>query len=176
MQNGTHGAVDFSNFVPLDTIEHEVRSLDGQPTGWIVMLNDVSHPKAQAHINDQQRRRLRREALQEQAMVNGRKYTAEERTPDEAKLDNIKWLVSRIVDWTPIRLPFISPEPITFSDEAATRVLMHPKMGFVLNQLIDVLMAEKSFTPRSGTASKPSLSGNSLSQPQTTAEQPTERN
>jgi hypothetical protein len=168
--NGSGGAVDFSAFVPLDTIEHEVLAPDGSRTGWVITLCDVSHPKAQAHINDQTRRRLHKEKLQEQAMVNGRKYQADERSVDESRLDNVRWLTSRIVDWTPVRLPFISAEPVRFSDEAATRALMHPKLTFVLTQLVDVLVAERSFMQRSPMASEPSPSASSFSPPESPTE------
>lgn len=173
MNGNGSGAVDLSGAIPLDTIQHEVLAPDGSPTGWVIELCDVSHEKAQRHINDKARRRLHKERLQEQAQVNGRKYQADERTVDEAKLDNVRWLVSRMVDWTPVRVPFISAEPIRFSDEAATRVLMHPKLGFVVGQLVDVLIAERSFMPRSATESGHSPSAASPSLPESQTEQPT---
>lgn len=164
--NGNGGAVDFSAFIPVDTIEVEIKAPDGSPTGWTISLCDSSHPKAQAHLDEQARRRLRREAQIEAAQVNGRKFHSEERTPDESKLDNVRWLVSRVVGWTPVKLGIISPDLLHFSDENAVRVFMHPKMAFVLSQLLDVIVAEKSFMPRSAQTSVPSLSAPSPSLPE----------
>lgn len=172
--NGNGEAVDFSAFIPVDTIDVEIKAPDGSPTGWTVSLCDASHPKAQAHLDDQARRRLRREAQIEAAQVNGRKFHGEERTPDQAKLDNVRWLVSRVVGWTPVRLTIISPDMLQFSDENAIRVFMHPKMNFVLAQLLDVIMAEKSFMPRSAQTSVPSPSAPFLSLPESLTDSHTE--
>jgi hypothetical protein len=160
MNEANNGAAaDLSALIPLDTIEYEVKAPGGvQGTGWIITLCDDAHPKAQAYQNERARERLRKERMIEQAQVNGRKYQADERTPDEERERNAKWIVSRIVGWTPVKLPGFGDEPLAFSDETATRVLMHPKMGWLFAQLIDVVTADRSFTPRSDKTSATSPS------------------
>jgi len=165
-----NGVVDLSSVIPVDTIEHEVLAPDGSRTGWIITLCDASYPKAQAHLDEERRRRMRKERLQEQAMVNGRKYHAEELSVEEDKARQTRWLVSRVVGWTTIKLPFISPDPITFSDDAAMRVFMHPKAGFVVSQLVDTLTADKAFMPRSPKESEISLSASSHYLPESPTE------
>lgn len=163
--------VDFSDFIPLDSMEHEVLKPDGTKTGWIITLCDASHPKAQAYDTEMTRRRLRKEAQREVQLASGRRPQLEEKSVDEARLENVRWLISRIEGWRPaIRLPVISQEPIAFSEEAATRVLMHPKMSFVVSQLLDILISEKSFMKRSAMESGHTPSDNLPSQYETKAE------
>ncbi|MBB4653016.1 hypothetical protein GGQ99_004800 [Aminobacter niigataensis] len=141
------GFVDITGFAPVDTIRYEVlKPGTTVGTGWFIEIADESHPNAMAWSNELARKNLKRRANLEAQQLNGRKIKAEERDPEEQKRENIGWVVSRIVGWTPVKLAFISPDPITYSEDAAYKVFMHPKMGWALGQLVDVIGDEKAFT------------------------------
>lgn len=142
--------VDFGDIVPVDSIHYEIRKGNGEGSGWSIEIADASHPRAQAWSNEQSRKTLRRQQMVEAQQANGRKVKPDDREPEEVRRDNIGWVLSRIIGWTPeIKLAFISEEPLAYSEENATKVFMHPKMGFALSQLIDVIGDEKSFTKAS---------------------------
>lgn len=141
--------VDFGDIVPVDSIHYEIRKANGEGSGWSIEIADASHPKAQAWSNEQARKNLKRQERIETQQLNGRKIKAEEKEPEEVRKDNIGWVLSRVIGWTPeIKLPFFD-EPLAYSEENAAKVFLHPKMGFALSQLIDVIGDEKSFTKAS---------------------------
>jgi len=157
----TH-AVDLSAFIPQDTADLEILKPGGvEGTGWTVTFAGPSHPKTIAFGNELSRKNLRRSRLIEAAQVNGKKFKPEEREVDEVRRENVSFVVSRIVGWTPVRLG--PGEPIAFSEEAATNLLIDPKLGWVLNQMTEFLAEERSFTKGSATtpASSPSDTSNS---------------
>lgn len=141
------GFVDLSGIVPVDVIRYEVlRPGTTTGSGWFIEIADESHPNAIAWSNEAARKKLKRQASLEAQQLNGRKIKAEERDPDEVKHENVGWVVSRIVGWTPVKLTFISPDPITYSEANAYKVFLHPKMGWALGQLVDLIGDEKAFT------------------------------
>lgn len=148
MPNDPSTTIDLSAFMPVDQVVYEV--LDPgktKKTGWKITLVPDWHPKAQAHSTANTRETLRRQARIEQAQVNGKKWKPEEKEPDEVRRENVDWVVSRIVDWTPVKIPLPGlPEVLTFSDENARVVLMRPEMNFVYAQLVELLVEEKTFT------------------------------
>ncbi|GJE14006.1 hypothetical protein [Methylobacterium longum] len=157
MSTQTGAVADFSAFLAVDQIPYEIMSLDGvTSTGWTWTISGPGHPKAVAHTNEQTKKSLRKARLVEQAQVNGKKYVAEERTAEDQRRDNLAWIASRVLGWSPMALPFITgdAEPIPFSDENVIKVLMHEKMGFVFTQLVDVVTEDKRFTQRSEPTSE----------------------
>lgn len=143
-------AVDLSALMPEETTVYEVRKPGSrEPTGWKIILAGISHPKAQAWSNAQQRRSLHRAAQVEAQQANGRKVKPDERELDEVTRENVGWVVSRIVDWTPVK---IGAETYVFSDQVATELLLQPKMGWVFVQLIEAITDETAFLPRSATS------------------------
>lgn len=142
-------AVDLTAFLPTEASILEMLSPAGAKTGWKITLNGPSDPKAVAWVNDDARRKLHKAKLIEQAQVNGKKYSAEEKTPDEARAENIAWVISRISDWTPVK---IGGEVYAFNDDSAGKLLIKPEMGWALQQIIDALNDERRFTPRSAKA------------------------
>ena len=138
----------------LDTLASDTATLEilkpggVEGTGWVITFAGPGHPKAIAWSNESSRRNLRKEQQIEQARANGKKYKAEDRDPEGIRRDNIRWAVAHIVDWTPVD---IGGGPITFSEEAATTLLLNPKMGFALLQMMEFLADDRSFTKRSAT-------------------------
>jgi hypothetical protein len=144
---------DFSAALPLDESVLTIEAPDGKPTTWRVTLAGPAHPKTVVWADRAARQNLRRQQMQEQAQVNGKKWKAEERTPEEQRRQNVEWVVARIVGWTPVRIEQFSPDPIPFSEPVAINLLSQPYMGFVFKQLVDYLSDEASFTKRSETIS-----------------------
>jgi hypothetical protein len=145
------GAIDISGAMPVDTgILDICRSGTAEPTGWKVTFAGPSHPKTLAWADKASRRNLRRQAEIEAAQVNGRKYKAEDRTPEDVRRDNVEWVVGRIVDWTPVK---IGQDVYAFSEAAAIELLLRPDMGWAFVQMVDYLAAETSFTRRSAKTS-----------------------
>ena len=142
-------AVDISGFMPAETIKYEVRksgSVEG--IGWFIELGGPSHPKALAWSEAATRRSLRRQAAQEAQQLNNRKVKPDERDPDDVRRENVEFVVSRIVTWSPLVLNGTRYE---FSDKAAVELLSKPEMGWVLLQILEVLGDERSFTKGSAT-------------------------
>jgi hypothetical protein len=143
-------AVDLMAILPADTATIEILKPGGtEGTGWIITFAGPGHDKAVAWQNEQGKRNLRKQAQIEQAQVNGKKYRSEDRDVDDVRRDNVSWVVSRILGWTPVRL---GGDPIVFSDVAATELLMQPRMAWALNQMVEFLADERSFTPRSASS------------------------
>lgn len=139
-------AVDLSEFIPLDEAVIEIKR-NGNPTGWKITLAGPAHPKTQTWATENSRRNIRRQQMMEQAQANGKKYKAEDRSVEDVRQENLGWVVSRIVNWTPVK---IGAETFPFSDENAIRLLARPTMGWAFNQIVEALDEERSFTKRSG--------------------------
>lgn len=146
--------LDLSGIAPVDTIQHEILKPGGiEGTGWVWDILGPSHPKAIAYNEDQQRKNLRRERQMEQQRQNGKKVVVEERTVEDQKRDMALWLASRVGGWNrSIKLIEVDPEPMAYSDDNVVKILINPKMGWIFNQIVDVITADSSFTKTSVVA------------------------
>ncbi len=150
MKTVNDGVIDLSSIIPTDTAVLEILKPGGlEGTGWKITFAGPAHPKAVAWSNEASRKNLRKQQQIEQAQVNGRKFKAEDKDPEEQRRENVSWVVSRITDWTPVRLG--PGDAITFSETAATDLLMKPELGFAFAQMVDFLADDRSFTQRSAT-------------------------
>ena len=144
--------VDLSSFRPIDASVLKIRQPGtATPTGWEVTFAGPSHPKTVAWSNDSARETLHRQAQIEAQQLNGRKIKPEEREVSDVRRENVRWVVSRILGWTPVRL---GPDGtvLEFSEKAATDLLVDPAFGWVYAQMIEFLNDERSFTKASATA------------------------
>ena len=145
--DGATAVADLTNDIPLLRAQlHIVKPGTATPTGWVWTMCGPAHPKTIAYQEAQTRERLHKAALIEQAQVNNRKYKAEEKKAVESNLEGVRWVVSRIETWTPVK---IGGETIEFSDDAATKLLMRPEMGQFFLQAVEFIQAERSFMPPS---------------------------
>lgn len=149
MKTETSEVVDLSFFLTTEESELEINSPDGKPTGWKIRLASPAHPQTVEWNEKSMRQNLHRQKLIEQAQVNGKKYIAEEKTPDEQRRENVDWVVARIIDWTPVKLPWGT---FSFSRKAAEDLLVRPEMNWALSQIMEALGEEKRFMKRSATA------------------------
>lgn len=132
-----------------DTAEMYV-VVNGKPTTWVWTFAGPGHPKAIAQADRVAREVLHRESEQEQARVNGRKWKASQRTPEEVRAANVTYVVERLVGWSPVRL---DGAELPFSEEAARKLLLDPRKATLLQQGIEFLADDKAFTKRSATTS-----------------------
>ncbi|OJW65480.1 MAG: hypothetical protein BGO65_12180 [Afipia sp. 64-13] len=140
---------DLTLDLPADTADLVVlKPGTNTPTGWVITLAGPNHPKTLAYKERKDREYLQKKARIEAAQVNGRKYKADEQSPEEAATGSIEWVVSRIVTWTPVK---IEAKIFEFSDAAAIDLLRRPVMGSYLQQIVDYLQAERAFMPSSAT-------------------------
>lgn len=139
--------VDLTGDLPADTFDFAVlKPGTATPTGWVITLAGPAHPKAVAFKNAAQRDRLQKEAAIEASQMNGRKVKPDAKTPDEEDQRTVKWLVSRIITWTPIK---IGAETIEFSDAAAIELFLRPVLAPLVSQIVEYLASERAFMPAS---------------------------
>jgi hypothetical protein len=143
-------AIDIGGILPQDETTIEIMKPGGiEGTGWKVTLAGPAHEKTQAWVLENTRRNLRKQQQIEAAQVNGRKFKPEDRDVTDARRENVEWVVSRIVDWTPVK---IGAETFPFSDAVAVDLLSRPALGFAFNQIVEAIGDERSFTKASVNA------------------------
>lgn len=140
-------AFDLSDLDASDEAVMEVYA-NGKPTGWLWTFAGPGHPKSIEQGNRLAKERLRKEAAQEQAVINGKKWKADEETVDEALARNVRIVTDRLLGWSPIQM---GGKDYPFTQENANALLMDRRKGQLLIQALEFLGDEKSFTPRSAS-------------------------
>jgi hypothetical protein len=142
-------AIDIGGMIPQDESVREIMKPGGlEGTGWMITLAGPAHAKTQAWTLENSRKALRRQQQIEAAQVNGRKFKPEDRDVADARRENVEWVVSRIVDWTPVK---IGPETFPFSDAKAVELLSRPTMGWAFSQIVEWIGDERVFTKGSAS-------------------------
>lgn len=150
MKGKTLEAIDLTGIMPSDTAVLDILKPGGtDPTGWKITFAGPGHEKTIAWANENARRDLRRQQRIEAAQINGKKYKPDDREPEEVRRENVEWVVSRIVDWTPIK---IGADVIAFTPERAVSLFLDRKMAWALGQCIEFLVDERSFSKGSPSA------------------------
>jgi hypothetical protein len=140
--------IDVGDFDAADESDMTVE-LNGKLTTWIWTFAGPGHDRTVAQSNRLSRERLHRDREQEASRVNGRKWKADEDTPDEMRQRNVGFVVERLLRWTPIKL---NGEELAFSSEAASKLLGDPRKVSLLTQALEFLGEQKSFIRRSATS------------------------
>ena len=122
--------------------------VNGRLTTWVWTFAGPGHPKGIAQSNRLSRQRLHEDREKEQSRVNGKKWKADEETPDEMRKKNANYVVERLLRWSPIKL---SGEVLTFSPDAAMKLLLDPRKVSLLVQALEFLNEDKSFIKRVAT-------------------------
>lgn len=134
---------DLGAFDAKDEITHNILNpVTDLPTGWLWTFYGPGHP-----VTVQMSERLSREILQErrakeQAQVNGKKWKADEREPQEFAREAATNIATRVKEFTPIRL---NGEQIVFSKEAVIQLLLDPKKGWLYAQIQNFLRDDANF-------------------------------
>jgi hypothetical protein len=133
--------------------------VNGRPTDWTWKFAGPAHPKTIAQNNRVSREQLAKRRLQEQAQVNSKKWKAPEQTPDELLEDNVNFVCERLLGWSSVKL---GGQDYPFSEENARALLRDRKKGALLQQAIEFILEDNSFTQRSDKTSQPSPSASSI--------------
>lgn len=143
----TAGAVEFSlsDFESADTSTMTVE-VSGKLTNWTWTFAGPGHPQTVEQSNRMARERLHQDRLKEQAITNGKKWKAPEETVDEVRERNVRSVVERIVDWSPVK---IDGQDYPFTPENAYKLLIDRRRVALLTQATEFLFADNSFTKRS---------------------------
>jgi hypothetical protein len=159
----TAAAVDDFDLSELDTVDEDVmdvRRKDGSETGWKWTFAGPGHSKSIEQSNRLAKERLRKEKAQEQAVINGKKWKAEDETPEEALDRNVRIVTDRLLGWSPIKM---NGEPLPFSIDNANAILKDRRKSHLLIQALEFLGDDAAFSGRSAMTSEHSLSDPSSS-------------
>lgn len=113
-----------------------------EPTGWTWTFFGPGHPRTIELADRVGREALKKSAARRQAQTNGKKWKEDEQDLDELRADNIASIVARTKTFSPVNL---GDGPIEFSAEAATRLLLDRKKGWLLEQISEYLRDEANF-------------------------------
>lgn len=136
-------AFDVSQLDAPNTSDMVVHSLTGEPTNWRWTFAGPGHEATVKSAERLARERLMREKKQEQDRVNGRKWKAEDVSPQEMLEKNAQIVLDRLLGWSEV---MNGGQPFEFSIAAARSLLIDPKKPALLRQALDFLGDETSFT------------------------------
>jgi hypothetical protein len=119
------------------------------PTGWVWTFYGPGHPTTIAVANGVADAALKKAAARRQAQINGRKWKEDSESLDQLRAENVDNIVARTKGFTPIRL---DGQVIEYSAEAAKRLLLDRKKGWLLDQIADYLRDQANFIQPSATS------------------------
>lgn len=136
-------AVDLSGTLPVDTaVLYTVIPGTNKRSGWDIVMAGPGHAKTIALNSENERKRLLLEQRIESARINSRKWKPEDKQADESRREFVESLVARIVSWTPVNF---GDGPVEFSEKAAVTLLLSPRLGGYVTQIVDFLIDERTF-------------------------------
>lgn len=144
----TADGFDIDQLDAIDEAEMTVMS-NGRPTTWKWRFAGPGHAKAIEVSNRIARDRLRKDAEQEQARVNGKKWKADDETPEALAKRNADYIIDRLLGWSPVKF---AGEDYPFTVENARKLLLDPRKGALAVQALEFLADNKSFMKRSAAA------------------------
>ena len=142
MTDDTVAEFDLGDLETGDEATLAIKGRDGKPTTWLWTFYGPAHPKTLAAADRVSKKWLREAEAKEQAQVNGKKWKAEERSIDEISSENVRNIVDRLKEFTPVRL---NGTLIEFSADAARQILLDPRKAAVLNQVTEFLKEQENF-------------------------------
>lgn len=134
---------DISDLDALDEVELSIRhpSTD-EPTTWAWTFYGPGHQKTVELANRVSRNALRELQEQKQARLNGKKVKVEDQTLDGLRSETVDHIITRTKTFTPVKL---GGETITFSEDAARKLLLDRRKGWLYKQITDHLSADENF-------------------------------
>lgn len=121
----------------------------GQPTTWVWTFFGPGHPTTVTLADQASRAAIRRRAEQNDAVANGKKWSAPEETPDGNRRENIDNIVARLKGFTPVNL---GDGVVEYSPEKAREFLLDRRKGWLLGQVMLFLAREENFIQPSATS------------------------
>lgn len=120
-----------------------------KPTTWLWTFYGPGHPIVVELADRVSRVALRELHEQKQARLNGKKVTLEESTLDQLRAENVDNIVTRLKSFTPVKL---GAETISFSPDAARKLLLDRKKGWLYAQVVEWLKEDGNFIQPSATS------------------------
>jgi hypothetical protein len=132
------------DFTASDTAEMCV-VLNGRPTDWSWTFAGPGHPVTIAQGDRLARESLHARKQQEQARVNGKKWTAPDESLEDLKKRTVDFVLERMIDWSAVE---IDGKAFPFSRENARELLSKPANRVLLDQAYDFLGETANFMRR----------------------------
>jgi len=120
-----------------------------EPTGWIWTFYGPGHPATIELSNRVAGAALKKAAARRQAQANGKKWKEDEESLEEIRAENVDNILQRTKGFTPIKL---DGHMIEFSADAARKLLLDRKKGWLLEQIAEYLRDEANFIQPSATS------------------------
>jgi hypothetical protein len=120
-----------------------------EPTGWTWTFYGPGHVTTIELSNRVAGASLKKAAAKRQAQANGRKWKEDEESFDQIRVENVDNIVTRTKGFSPIKL---DGQLIEFSADAARRLLLDRKKGWLLEQITEYLRDEANFIQPSATS------------------------
>jgi hypothetical protein len=120
-----------------------------EPTGWTWTFYGPGHPVTMELSNRVAGAALKKAAARRQAQANGKKWKEDEESLEQIRVENVDSIVTRTKNFTPIKL---DGQIIEYSPEAAKRLLLDRKKGWLLEQIAEFLREEANFIQPSATS------------------------
>jgi len=121
-----------------------------EPTTWIWTFYGPGHARTIELANRAAAVALKKAAARRQAQANGKKWKEDEQSFDELRIDQVESIVARTRSFTPVKL---EGAVIEFSADAAKRLLLDRRKGWLLEQITEYLQEQANFIRPSGTSS-----------------------
>jgi hypothetical protein len=120
-----------------------------EPTGWTWTFYGPGHAVTIALSNRVGDAALKKATAKRQAQANGKKWNEDETSLDQIRVENVDNIVTRTKSFTPIKL---DGQLIEYSADAARRLLLDRKKGWLLEQIAEYLRDEANFIQPSATS------------------------
>jgi hypothetical protein len=120
-----------------------------EPTGWTWTFYGPGHATTIELSNRVAGAALKKAAAKRQAQANGKKWKEDEESLDQIRVENVDNIVTRTKGFSPIKL---DGQLIEFSADAARRLLLDRKKGWLLEQITEYLRDEANFIQPSATS------------------------
>jgi hypothetical protein len=120
-----------------------------EPTGWTWTFYGPGHATTIELSNRVAGAALKKAAARRQAQANNRKWKEDEESLNQIRVENVDNIVTRTKGFSPIKL---DGQLIEFSADAARRLLLDRKKGWLLEQITEYLRDEANFIQPSATS------------------------
>jgi hypothetical protein len=120
-----------------------------EPTGWTWTLYGPGHAVTTELSNRVAAAALKKAAARRQAQINGRKWKEDEESLEQLRAEQVDGIVTRTKSFSPIKL---GNDTIEYSPDAARKLLLDRRKGWLLEQISDYLRDEANFIQPSATS------------------------
>lgn len=141
--------IDLNDFAAADTADMKVRA-GGKETGWVWTFAGPGHPKTIEQGNRIARQALKESKRKQEAVVNGKKWHADDEDVEDIRRRNVAFVVERLVGWSTVKVAGAEGKAIDFpfSVENATSLLSDPAKAGLLEQAYAFIGEAENFTRR----------------------------